>query len=79
VPCQADRRRLTADGSLPELQTPGELEHCSNAIPADVTRDRLIKTLRRVVPWAENAGAILALECHVTGSPWVCANLIADS
>jgi sugar phosphate isomerase/epimerase len=56
----------------------------------DATRERLIKSLRRVVPWAQDAGVILALECHVTtaldtpehirdviqavGSPFVRAN-----
>jgi L-ribulose-5-phosphate 3-epimerase len=54
------------------------------------TRDRLIVSLRRIVPWAQDAGVILALECHVTtvldtpehirevvqavDSPWVRAN-----
>jgi sugar phosphate isomerase/epimerase len=37
--------------------------HPDNHLPA--TRDRLITSLRRVVPWAEDAGVILALECHV--------------
>ena len=53
-------------------------------------RERLIASLRRVVPWAEETGVILALECHVTtaldtpehireviqavDSPWVRAN-----
>ena len=57
---------------------------------APTTRERLIETLRRVVPWAREAGVILALECHVTtaldtplhireviqavDSPWVRAN-----
>lgn len=56
----------------------------------DATRERLVASLKRVVPWAENAGVILALECHVTtaldtpehirdviqavDSPWVRAN-----
>jgi sugar phosphate isomerase/epimerase len=30
------------------------------------TRQRLIDSLRQVVPWAEDTGVILALECHVT-------------
>jgi sugar phosphate isomerase/epimerase len=54
------------------------------------TRERLVASLKRVVPWAEEAGVILALECHVTtaldtpehireiiqgvDSPWVRAN-----
>jgi sugar phosphate isomerase/epimerase len=38
--------------------------HADNHVPA--TRDRLIATLRRVVPFAEAAGVVLALECHVT-------------
>ena len=54
------------------------------------TRERLISSLRRVAPWARDAGVILALECHVTtaldtpehireivqavDSPWVRAN-----
>jgi sugar phosphate isomerase/epimerase len=62
--------------------------HPENHLPA--TRERLIASLRRVVPWAEHAGVILALECHVTtaldtpehirevvqtvDSPWVRAN-----
>jgi sugar phosphate isomerase/epimerase len=62
--------------------------HAENHLPA--TRDRLIASLRRVVPWAEDAGVTLALECHVTtaldtpehirqvvdsvDSPWVRAN-----
>jgi len=62
--------------------------HPENHLPA--TRERLIASLRRVVPWAENAGVILALECHVTtaldtpehireviqavDSPWIRAN-----
>lgn len=62
--------------------------HPDNHLPA--TRERLIASLRRVVPWAANAGVILALECHVTtaldtpehirdvvnavDSPWVRAN-----
>jgi sugar phosphate isomerase/epimerase len=62
--------------------------HPDNHTPA--ARSRLIESLRRVVPWAEDAGVILALECHVTtaldtpehireviqsvGSPWVRAN-----
>jgi len=62
--------------------------HPDNHTPA--TRERLISSLRRVVPWATDAGVILALECHVTtaldtpehireiiqavDSPWVRAN-----
>jgi sugar phosphate isomerase/epimerase len=62
--------------------------HPDNHVPA--TRDRLIGSLRRVVPWAQDAGVLLALECHVTtaldtpehihdiiqavDSPWVRAN-----
>jgi len=62
--------------------------HPENHLPA--TRERLIASLRRVVPWAQDAGVILALECHVTtaldtpehirevvqtvDSPWVRAN-----
>ena len=62
--------------------------HPENHTPA--TRNRLIQSLRQVVPWAEDAGVILALECHVTTaldtpehirevvqaveSPWVRAN-----
>jgi L-ribulose-5-phosphate 3-epimerase len=62
--------------------------HPDNHTPA--TRDRLIGSLRRVVPWAQDSGVILALECHVTtaldtpehireiiesvDSPWVRAN-----
>jgi len=38
--------------------------HPDNHLPS--TRDRLIASLRRVVPWAQNAGVVLALECHVT-------------
>jgi len=38
--------------------------HPDNHQPA--TRERLIASLRRVVPWAEDAGVLLALECHVT-------------
>jgi sugar phosphate isomerase/epimerase len=38
--------------------------HPDNHTPA--TRDRLIASLRRVVPGAEQAGVLLALECHVT-------------
>jgi sugar phosphate isomerase/epimerase len=54
------------------------------------TRERLVASLRRVAPWAEDAGVTLALECHVTTaldtpehirevvqgveSPWVRAN-----
>jgi len=38
--------------------------HPENHLPA--TRERLISALRHVVPWAEDAGVILALECHVT-------------
>jgi sugar phosphate isomerase/epimerase len=30
------------------------------------TRQRLIDSLRQVVPWAEDTGVMLALECHVT-------------
>jgi sugar phosphate isomerase/epimerase len=56
----------------------------------DAARERLIASLRRVIAWAEEAGVILALECHVTtaldtpehirdviqavDSPWVRAN-----
>jgi sugar phosphate isomerase/epimerase len=62
--------------------------HPENHTPA--TRDRLIASLRRVAPWARDAGVILALECHVTtaldtpqhireivqatDSPWIRAN-----
>jgi sugar phosphate isomerase/epimerase len=62
--------------------------HPENHLPA--TRERLIQSLRRVAPWAQDAGVILALECHVTtvldspehireviqsvDSPWVRAN-----
>jgi sugar phosphate isomerase/epimerase len=62
--------------------------HPDNHTPA--TRERLIRSLRRVAPWAQDAGVILALECHVTtaldtpehirevvqavDSPWVRAN-----
>ena len=62
--------------------------HPENHLPA--TRERLVASLRRVVPWAQDAGVILALECHVTtaldtpehiheviqavDSPWVRAN-----
>jgi sugar phosphate isomerase/epimerase len=62
--------------------------HPSNHTPE--ARERLITSLRRVVPWAQDAGVILALECHVTtaldtpehireviqtvDSPWVRAN-----
>jgi sugar phosphate isomerase/epimerase len=62
--------------------------HPDNHLPA--TRERLIASLRRVAPWAEDVGVILALECHVTtaldtpehireviqtvDSPWVRAN-----
>jgi sugar phosphate isomerase/epimerase len=62
--------------------------HPENHLPA--TRERLIASLRRVVPWAQDAGVLLALECHVTtaldtpehirevirgvDSPWVQAN-----
>ena len=62
--------------------------HPENHLPE--TRERLIRSLRRVVPWAENTGVVLALECHVTtvldtpehigeviqsvDSPWVRAN-----
>jgi sugar phosphate isomerase/epimerase len=38
--------------------------HPENHLPA--TRERLVASLRRVAPWAEDAGVILALECHVT-------------
>ncbi len=54
------------------------------------TRERLIDSLRQVVPWAEETGVILALECHVlttldtadhiheilsaVASPWIKAN-----
>jgi L-ribulose-5-phosphate 3-epimerase len=40
-------------GPHPENHTPG-------------VRDRLITSLRRVAPWAADAGVFLALECHVT-------------
>jgi sugar phosphate isomerase/epimerase len=62
--------------------------HPDNHTPE--TRERLIASLRRVVPWAQEAGVILALECHVTtaldtpehireviqalDSPWIRAN-----
>jgi sugar phosphate isomerase/epimerase len=62
--------------------------HPENHTPA--TRERLIASLRRVAPWAQEAGVILALECHVTtaldtpehireivqatDSPWIRAN-----
>jgi sugar phosphate isomerase/epimerase len=62
--------------------------HPENHLPA--TRERLVASLRRVAPWAADAGVILALECHVTTaldtpehirdivqaveSPWVRAN-----
>jgi sugar phosphate isomerase/epimerase len=62
--------------------------HPDNHAPA--TRERLIASLRRVVPFAEDTGVVLALECHVTtaldtpehirevldavDSPWVRAN-----
>jgi sugar phosphate isomerase/epimerase len=62
--------------------------HPENHLAA--TRERLISSLRRVAPWAEDAGVMLALECHVTtaldtpehirevvqavDSPWVRAN-----
>jgi sugar phosphate isomerase/epimerase len=62
--------------------------HPDNHTPA--TRERLIASLRRVAPYAQDAGVILALECHVTtaldtpehirevvlavDSPWVRAN-----
>jgi sugar phosphate isomerase/epimerase len=62
--------------------------HPDNHTPA--TRDRLIASLCRVAPWAEETGVIFALECHVTtaldspehirdiihavNSPWVRAN-----
>jgi sugar phosphate isomerase/epimerase len=38
--------------------------HPQNHLAA--TRDRLIASLRRAAPWAEEAGVILAMECHVT-------------
>jgi sugar phosphate isomerase/epimerase len=38
--------------------------HPENHLPA--TRERLVASLCRVAPWAEDAGIILALECHVT-------------
>ncbi len=38
--------------------------HPDNHQPA--TRERLVASLRRVAPWAADAGVILALECHVT-------------
>jgi sugar phosphate isomerase/epimerase len=62
--------------------------HPENHLPR--TRERLIATLKQVVPMAEETGVILALECHVTtaldtpehirdvldsvGSSWVRAN-----
>ena len=62
--------------------------HPENHLPQ--TRDRLISTLKRVAPMAEDAQVALALECHVTtalntpehirdvldavNSPWVRAN-----
>jgi sugar phosphate isomerase/epimerase len=62
--------------------------HPDNHLPE--TRERLVASLERVAPWAEEAGVILALECHVTttldtpehireviqavGSPFVRAN-----
>jgi sugar phosphate isomerase/epimerase len=62
--------------------------HPENHLPA--TRERLIASLCQVAPWAQDAGVILALECHVTtaldtpehirevvqavDSPWVRAN-----
>jgi sugar phosphate isomerase/epimerase len=62
--------------------------HPDNHLPA--TRERLVASLRRVVPWAQEAGVVLAMECHVTtaldtpehirevlqavASPWVRAN-----
>lgn len=30
------------------------------------TRERLVASLRRAAPWAQDAGIVLALECHVT-------------
>ena len=38
--------------------------HPDNHLPE--TRDRLVASLKRIVPWAEDSGVILALECHVT-------------
>ncbi|MDQ6673454.1 MAG: sugar phosphate isomerase/epimerase [Chloroflexota bacterium] len=38
--------------------------HPDNHAPA--TRERLIASLRRAAPWAQDAGVVLALECHVT-------------
>jgi len=62
--------------------------HPENHAPE--TRERLIRSLRRVVPYAEETGVVLAMECHVTtaldtpehireildavGSRWVRAN-----
>jgi sugar phosphate isomerase/epimerase len=62
--------------------------HPDNHLPE--TRERLVASLKRMAPWAENTGVILALECHVTtaldtpehirevieavDSPWVRAN-----
>jgi sugar phosphate isomerase/epimerase len=62
--------------------------HPDNHTPA--TRNRLIASLRRAVPFAESCGVVLAMECHVTtaldtpehirevldgvGSPFVRAN-----
>ena len=62
--------------------------HPENHLPE--TRERLVASLKQVVPWAEEAGVLLALECHVTtaldtpehirevlqavDSPWVRAN-----
>ena len=38
--------------------------HADNHLPQ--TRERLVASLVRVVPWAEETGVTLALECHVT-------------
>jgi sugar phosphate isomerase/epimerase len=38
--------------------------HPQNHTPA--TRDRLIRSLKRAVPFAEATGVVLAMECHVT-------------
>jgi sugar phosphate isomerase/epimerase len=77
---------ISGCGSYPPSHFYGP--HPDNHTPA--TRERLIASLRRVVPWAEEAGVILALECHVTtaldtpehireviqavDSPWIRAN-----
>ncbi|MDB5074504.1 MAG: hypothetical protein JWO42_683 [Chloroflexi bacterium] len=62
----------------------------SAANHTEPTRARLVDSLRRAIPWAEDSGVILALECHVlttldtpehirevleaVDSPWVRAN-----